>query len=161
VAPEPCPESADAATSIADLRARVEVLENEWRRAVADAENLRKRFARDIERVRAEERAAAARHWLAVVDNLDRAIEYAEADPQAIIEGVRAIRDQAVQMLADLGFPRRDDIGQSFDPARHDAVGSRPGSGAPPGTVVQVVRPAYGAGERQLRPAQVVVAKDS
>ena len=46
-----------------------------------------------------------------------------------------------------------------FDPYRHDAVASIPSAGAPPGTVVEVVHPAYGEGDRQLRPAQVVVAR--
>jgi molecular chaperone GrpE len=131
------------------------------RRALADADNLRKRMARDIERIRAEERASAARQWLPVVDNLDRALEHAGTDPKAILEGVRAVRDQAVKILADLGYPRRDDTGEKFDPARHQAVASVPANGAPPGTVVQVVQPGYGSGEHQLRPAMVVVAKDN
>jgi molecular chaperone GrpE len=94
-----------------------------------------------------------------VLDNLDRALEHAGTDPGAIIEGVRAVRDQATDLLSRLGFPRRDDLGARFDPARHDAVGTRGDTTAPPGTVVEVVRPAYGEGERQLRPALVVVAK--
>lgn len=148
----------DAAATLADLQARVKVLEEEWRRALADADNLRKRFARDLERMRAQARAEAARPWLPVVDNLDRALEHAESDPGAVIEGLRAIRDQAVRVLADLGFPRRDDTGEPFDPARHEATASVAGTDASPGTVVQVVRPAYGSADRQLRPAQVVVA---
>jgi molecular chaperone GrpE len=133
--------------------------EADLRRALADEQNLRKRMARDIERVRAEERANAARLWLPVADNLDRAIEHAEADPRSIVEGVRAVRDQAMKILADLGYPRRDDTGEPFDPARHDAVASKPARDVPPGTVVQVVRPGYGSQEHQLRPAQVVVAE--
>ena len=69
-----------------------------------------------------------------------------------------AVRDQAVSALAMLGFPRRDDLGVRFDPSRHEAVGADPGADAVPGTVVAVVRPAYGEGDRQLRPAAVVVA---
>jgi molecular chaperone GrpE len=126
---------------------------------MADADNLRKRMARDIERIRAEERASAARLWLPVVDSLDRAVEHADADPSSILEGVRAIRDQAVRILADLGYPRRDDTGERFDPARHEAVGVTPAGDVPPGTIVHVVRPGYGSGEHQLRPAQVIVAK--
>jgi molecular chaperone GrpE len=122
---------------------------------------MRKRFERDIERIRAEERAAVAQRWLPVVDNLDRALEHAAANPSGIVDGVRAVRDEALRVLAELGFPRRDDTGEKFDPERHDAAGSRPGSDAPPGTVVQVMRPAYGSGEHQLRPALVVVAADS
>jgi molecular chaperone GrpE len=153
------PEAAqDAAATLADLQARMKVLEQEWRRALADADNLRKRFARDLERMKAGARAEAARQWLPVVDNLDRALEHAESDPGTLAEGLRAIRDQAVRVLADLGFPRRDDTGEPFDPARHEAAASVPGTDASPGTVVQVVRPAYGSADQQLRPALVVVA---
>ena len=81
------------------------------------------------------------------------------ADPAAIIDGIRAVRDQALDVLTRLGFPRRDDLGAPFDPARHEAVASRPGPGAAAGTVAEVVRPAYGEGDHQLRPAQVVVAR--
>jgi molecular chaperone GrpE len=152
---------ADAAATIADLRARTDALQQELQRALADADNMRKRFERELAGVREQERAAVAQRWLPVADNLDRALEYAGADPARIIDGVRAVRDEAVRVLAELGFPRRDDTGEKFDPVRHDAVGSRPGGGAPPGTVVQVVQPAYGSGEHQLRPALVVVADGS
>jgi molecular chaperone GrpE len=133
--------------------------EEDIRRALADLDNLRKRMARDIDRVRAEERANAARLWLPVADNLDRALEHARSDPGSIVAGVRAIRDQVASILAGLGYPRRDDTGEPFDPARHDAVATSPADDVPPGTVVQVVRPGYGTGPHQLRPALVVVSK--
>ncbi len=63
-------------------------------------------------------------------------------------------------VLAQLGFPRRDDLGATFDPARHEAIAAVTDPDAPAGSVIDVVRPAYGEGDRQLRPAQVVVAKD-
>jgi molecular chaperone GrpE len=144
---------------VAELEKRVAEFENLWRRALADADNLRKRHAREIERLRDRERAEVARDWLPVLDNLDRALGHADTDPGAIIEGVRAVRDQAVDLLSRLGYPRRDDLGARFDPARHDAVAAIPAAGAPPGTVVEVVHPAYGDGDHQLRPAQVVVAR--
>jgi molecular chaperone GrpE len=130
------------------------------RRALADLDNARKRCAAQIARVEAETRAAVAREWLPVIDNLDRALEHSSADPAAIIEGVRAVRDQALGVLGRLGFPRReDDQGAAFDPARHDAVAARDATGAADGSVVEVVRPGYGEGDHQLRPAQVVVAR--
>jgi molecular chaperone GrpE len=113
--------AADAAVTIADLHARADALQQELRRALADAGNTRKRFDRQAGRIREQERAAVAQRWLPVVDNLDRALEYAGADPARIIDGVRAVRDQAVRVLAELGFPRRDDTGEKFDPARHNA----------------------------------------
>jgi molecular chaperone GrpE len=130
------------------------------RRALADLDNARKRCAAQLIRIEAETRAAVAREWLPVLDNLDRALEHSSADPAAIVEGVRAVRDQALGVLDRLGFPRReDDQGAAFDPVRHDAVAARDAAGAADGSVVEVVRPGYGEGDHQLRPAQVVVAR--
>ena len=151
-------ESADAAATIAQLRARVAELEDLWRRTAADLENVRKRAAQEMARQQAQERARVAAEWLPVLDNLDLALTHAESDPAAIVEGVRAVRDQAVALLSRLGFPRHDDVGTTFDPARHEAVQVVTDPHAPPGTVVQVLRAGYGDGERQLRPAAVVVA---
>jgi hypothetical protein len=60
--------------------------------------------------------------------------------PDPLIEGVQAVRDQALAVLERLGFPRFDDVGQPFDPAHHEAVGVID-SDAPAGTVVAVIRP--------------------
>jgi molecular chaperone GrpE len=144
---------------LAELQEQVAGLEDRWRRALADLDNLRKRAARDIAAQRAEERARVAAELLPVLDNLDLALEHAEADPGGIVEGVRAVRDQAVGVLARLGFPRHGEVGVAFDPARHEAVSVAAGTDAPDGTVVQVLRPGYGDAGHQLRPAAVVVAK--
>jgi molecular chaperone GrpE len=93
-----------------------------------------------------------------VLDNLDLALEHAGSGSEAIVAGVRAVRDQAVAVLARLGFPRRDEEGAAFDPARHEAVAAVPAPGIQPGTVLRVVRPGYGDDAHQLRPAAVVVA---
>jgi molecular chaperone GrpE len=155
--PRPEPAPADQAAQLAGQATRIAELENLRLRALADLDNVRKRCAAQVSRAEAEARAAVTRQWLAVVDNLDLALEHAEADPASIIDGVRAIRAQALDLLARLGFARRDDRGARFDPARHEAVASRPDPGAD--MVAEVVRPAYGEGDHQLRPAQVVVAR--
>lgn len=151
-------EGTDPAT-VAALRARVGELEDQWRRAAADLDNLRKRVARDTERGRLAERARVAAEWLPVLDNLDLALRHATADPDVLMEGVRAVRDQALGVLARLGFPRQDDVGAAFDPGRHEAVHAVVDRDVPTGTVVEVVRPGYGDEEHQLRPAAVVVAR--
>ena len=149
---------AELAAQVAELAARVVELEDRWRRALAEADNVRKRCARDMERQRAEEQVRVAAAWLPVLDNLDLALTHADADPGTLVEGIRAVRDQGVDVLARLGFPRREDLGESFDPARHEAVTTVVDENAPPGTVVHVVRPGYGDAERLLRPAGMVVA---
>lgn len=152
-------EPASAQAELAELRTRLREAEDLRLRALADLDNMRKRCATQIGRAAAEARASVASEWLPVVDNLDRALDHSQADPDAIIEGIRGVRDQALQVLASLGYPRRDDVGASFDPARHDAVAALSDPGVAAGTVIDVVRPGYGEGDHQLRPAQVVVAK--
>lgn len=136
-------------------------LEERLLRALADLDNLRKRAARELAREQANERARVVAAWLPVVDNLELALEHARDETGAVVEGVRTVRDQAVNLLATLGYPRRDETGIPFDPQRHEAVAILPHSEAEPGTVVGVVRPGYGDGDRQLRPAAVVVAGGS
>lgn len=152
-------DMASTQAELAELRSRVSEAQDLRLRALADLDNLRKRCAAQVERAATEARAAVAADWLPVVDNLDRALEHSQAEPDAIIEGVRSVRDQALSVLTSLGYPRRDDVGAMFDPARHDAIAVHSDPEAAAGTVIDVVRPGYGDGEHQLRPAQVVVAK--
>ncbi|MCW2862291.1 MAG: GrpE protein [Actinoallomurus sp.] len=142
-----------------DPAARISELEDRWRRALADLDNYRKRAVRALDLERSGERARTAAEWLPVLDNLERALEHADAEPGAVIQGVRSVLEQARDVIGRLGFPRREDEGEPFDPTRQEAVGTVADSGAPDGTVVRVLRPGYGEGETQLRPAQVLVAK--
>ncbi|MDT7753859.1 MAG: molecular chaperone GrpE [Pseudonocardiales bacterium] len=133
--------------------------EDRWRRALADADNLRKRYRRELSRELAEERERVARAFLPVLDNVELALRHAGADPGSIVEGVRAIHEQALSVLSQLGYPRQDEAGVPFDPARHEVVAVVPPEGdTAPGRVVEVLRPGYGAADRQLRPASVTVA---
>ncbi|QKV96410.1 nucleotide exchange factor GrpE [Streptomyces sp. NA02950] len=159
--PEPGPDAATGPdTHEQDTTARaLAELEDRWRRALADLDNLRKRHARELERERAAERARTATTLLPVIDNLELALAHAEAAPGAIVEGVKAVRDQAVDAFARLGYERHSETGVPFDPARHEVVSVVEDPEAEPGTVVQVLRPGYGDADRQLRPVAVVVAK--
>lgn len=167
--PEPAPPTTqdgpgpDAATGPAgaedEYTAALKEVEDRWRRALADLDNLRKRHARELDRERAAERARTAAVFLPVIDNLELALNHAGSDPGAIVEGVRAVRDQAVSILERLGYERHAETGVPFDPSRHEVVGVVQDPDAEPNSVVQVLRPGYGAAERQLRPAAVTVAK--
>src|SRR6185369_9329406 len=155
------PAEVDRQDEPAVLAARIEELTASWRQALADLDNQRKWCAREVEREREAERARAATAWLPVLDHLELALAHAGADPESILTGVRAVRDQAVDVLARLGYPRHDEVGVPFDPARHDVVSLVDEPGRLPGTVVAVVRPGYGDAGRQLRPVGVAVSKPS
>ena len=137
---------------------RAAALEAQLRRALADLDNLRKRLDREISRERASERARVAAQWVPIVDDLERALAHAGDSQDSVIEGVRAVRDQAVAVLERLGYPRYDDVGRPFDPVRDEAVGTAPAQ-APRGTVVATVRAGYGEDETILRPAAVIVSE--
>ncbi|WP_371666943.1 nucleotide exchange factor GrpE [Streptomyces sp. NBC_00289] len=157
---EPGPDAAGGpAPSEDEYTTAIRELEDRWRRALADLDNLRKRHARELERERAAERSRTAAAFLPVLDNLELALAHAGADPGAIVQGVQAVHDQAVNVVELLGYPRHAETGVAFDPARHEVVGVVQDPDATPGTVVEVLRAGYGDGERQLRPAAVTVAK--
>ncbi|NUR06207.1 MAG: nucleotide exchange factor GrpE [Nocardioidaceae bacterium] len=158
--PQEGPAGGDSVVdSAAQTQKRIAGLEDSWRRTAAELENFRKRCAQDVVRAREQERTTVAARWLPVLDNLERALEHASSNPDQIVEGVRAVRDQALAVLRDLGYPRRDDeTGKPFDPAHHEAVSTIAGDDLVPGTVAHVVRAGYGTDDRILRPASVVVA---
>jgi molecular chaperone GrpE len=158
-APPSADDVAELHAEVAELRSQVSELDQRWRRALADFDNLRKRVAGESVRQREEERARVAAQWLPVVDNLELALQHAAADPATIVSGIQAVLDQAVGVLAALGYPRRQEVNQPFDPARHEVVAAVHDPEAAPGTILQVVRPGYGGDDRPLRPAAVVVAK--
>jgi molecular chaperone GrpE len=126
---------------------------------MADLDNLRKRYARELTREREQEHARATSAWLPVLDNLERALEHGMSHPHSLIDGVRAVREQALGVLESRGYPRDDEVGVAFDPARHDVVEVVDEPDSEPDTVVKVLQPGYGEGSRQLRPAMVAVAK--
>lgn len=134
-------------------------LEDRWRRALADLDNLRKRYAREVSRERAVERDRVAAAFLPVVDNLELAAGHAAPGAGPVLEGVRRIVEQATAVLAGLGYPRQDEVGVPFDPNRHEVVTVVDDPGVEPGTVVAVLRPGYGDGPAQLRPAAVAVSR--
>jgi molecular chaperone GrpE len=161
-------EGADAQGTLArsseappEERSDAAEFEDRWRRAAADLDNLRKRYAKELGRERSAERELVTTAFLPVLDTIDRALEHADADPRSIVDGVRSLREQALAVVAGLGYSREDAAGVPFDPARHEVVGvvDSHDSGAAPGSVAQVLRPGYGAPGRQLRPASVTVAQ--
>jgi molecular chaperone GrpE len=112
-----------------------------------------------------------AQAWLTVLDGLEGTLGEAggrlEADPSdaggryrsaRVLDGVRVIHEQALDMMTALGYRRHDETGIPFDPGLHEVVRVEPDAQAAAGIVVEVLRPGYGDGERQLRPAAVVVA---
>ncbi len=167
------PSEAAAAAEPADedpvvrLEGEVQRLKDQLLRALAEAENVRRRSQREREEQVRYAAAGLARDLLNVSDNLRRALD---AVPAAALE-----EDEALKTLADgvalterelLAAFERNAIrkvepaaGERFDPHLHQAMFEVPNTGQSPGTVVQVMQPGWIMHDRLLRPALVGVAK--
>jgi len=143
---------------VEDLRQRVEQLDDRYKRALADLDNYRKRSGREVERQVSERTERTARDWLEVVDNLERALVLATPE-NPVAEGLRAVLEQIEAILDRQGIRRVGDVGERFDPERHEAIGVHETNEVPDKTVVDVARSGYAMGDRVLRPAQVIVSR--
>lgn len=131
-------------------------------RAVADAENVRKRLQREMEQMRGSVRDKIVREWLDAVDSVDRALEMDGEDPQVWREGVRGIHRQMLEVLKRQRIAPMESTGARFDPHQHEAVGTIPLPGHEPGSVAHTQRTGYRSEEGEVvRPALVVVVQES
>jgi len=153
------PATAGGEAAAPDVEERLAATEDRLLRTLADLDNLRKRVARDMERERSEIRKAVLQDWLEVADNAERALAaFADRPDDPVYTGLGALAGQISDVLRRQGVERIGEIGEPFDPERHEAMGSMPDAGVPPGAVAAVLRPGYTLGGRLLRPAQVIVA---
>jgi molecular chaperone GrpE len=149
------------------LRAEAADLKDRLLRALADAENTRRRAERDKQDASQYAVTKFARDMLQIADNFTRALaacppELREAaDPQvkAVLDGVEATERQLLGVLERHGVKQLDTADARFDPNFHQAIAEVPNSGKPGGSIVDVVQPGYMIGDRLLRPAMVTVAR--
>jgi molecular chaperone GrpE len=129
-------------------------------RALAEADNIRRRAQRDREESVRYAAEGLVRDLVPVLDNLDRALEAARSagDASGIVDGVELIRREFVKMLERHGVARYSALGQRFDPNQHEAVARVVSVDTEPDTVVGEIAPGYSLRGRVLRPAQVAVA---
>ncbi|HEX4080525.1 MAG TPA: nucleotide exchange factor GrpE [Rhizomicrobium sp.] len=156
-----------AADEITSLQAEVAELKERHLRALADAENTRRRAER--ERLDASQYAVTrfARDMLLVSDNLQRALAHfpaearADASPavKAVLEGVEATERALAATLERHGVRAIDTTNAKFDPHLHQAIAEVPAEGRPAGSIVNVVQTGYVIADRLLRPAMVTVAR--
>jgi molecular chaperone GrpE len=149
------------------LRAENESLKDQRLRALAEAENIRRRAEK--EKADASQYAVTkfARDMVGIADNFARALAAVPApvreaaDPQlkAVLDGVEATDRQLMQTLERYGV-KAVDVSGKFDPNLHQAIAEVPGGGKAPGSIVDVVQSGYTIGDRLLRPAMVTVAKN-
>ena len=126
-------------------------------RLKAEFDNFRRRAQRDQADLISRASERLVRQLLPVVDDLERALEFAAAHEEAQLEdGVRLVHRALAEALAKEGLVEVETDG-AFDPHTQEALLSQP-SEAEEGTVIQVLQKGYRLGDRVLRPARVVVS---
>lgn len=152
---------------IAELEAEVAGLKDQYLRAVAEAENIRRRGERERQDVAKYAATNLARDMLSVADNLRRALDALPPDAGAddkvrsFVEGVELTERELLAGFGRHGIERVDPVGAPFDPNRHQAMFEVPGTDKPNGTVVQCLQAGWVMHDRLLRPALVGVAKSA
>ena len=126
-------------------------------RLKAEFDNYRKRVARDQQELAARAHERLVRELVPVLDDLERALEFASAHEEVQLEdGVRLVHRALADALAKEGLAEIATEGK-FDPHTQEALLSQP-SEAEEGTVIEVLQKGYLLGDRVLRPARVVIS---
>lgn len=159
-------EEADPAARIAELEAQVAEANDRTLRALAEAENVRRRAERDKQDASKYAIASFAREILSVGDNLRRALDSIDAEArksseavETLVTGVEMTERDLISALERSGITRIDPLGQRFDSNAHEALFEIPDESKPQGTVAQVIEVGYILNDRLLRPAKVGVTK--
>ncbi len=145
------------------LQREAEESRDRFLRARAEFDNYRRRMEAELAREREAGMDSMVIPVLNVYDDLERALEAATAAglEGPFVTGVRAVRDSLLRQLDALGITPVGLKGEPFDPELHEALAAVPaGPDAADGTIVQVYSAGFVKGERLVRPAKVVVAKD-
>ncbi len=149
------------------LRAERDEMRDRFMRALADAENARKRGERDRREAEQYGGSKLARDMLPVYDNLKRALEAAGGSEgkgegmSALIEGVELTMRELLNIFEKHGISRiRPEVGDKFDPQMHQAMFEAPLPDTKQGDIIQVAGEGFMLYDRLLRPAQVGVSSN-
>lgn len=156
-------------TDAGALQAQIEALQQQLAdakdqvlRAAAEAQNVRRRAEKDVENAHKFALEKFAATLLPVADNLERAIESADREHEAVkplVEGVELTYRALLDALKKFQIEQIDPLGAPFDPQFHEAVSMVDNPAAEPNSVLHVMQKGYTLHGRLLRAAMVVVAK--
>lgn len=152
------------AERIAKLEAERDEFKDKWTRALAEAENVRRRAQKDRADAETYGGTKLARDLLSVHDNLERALEAADEDLRekagAFIEGIELTQRELINAFEKHKIQKvTPEVGEKFDPNVHQAMFEAPIPGAEPNTIIETMQDGFVIADRLLRAAMVGVAK--
>ncbi len=153
-------------SEIGELEKQLTEMKDNWLRALAESENLRRRAHKEKEDALKYGAVNFGRDIVTVADNLHRALqscpltEELPANIKALISGVEMTAKELLSTFEKHGIRRLSPMGEKFDPNFHQAMFEIETNEQPVGTVMQVLQDGYVMHDRLLRPAMVGVAKN-
>ena len=156
-------EITDEAAELDALRAERDALHDKFMRALAEAENARKRSDKDRLEAANYGGSKLARDMLPVFDNMKRALESVtdeqRAAAPAFFEGIELTMRELLNVFSKHGIRLiSPQVGDRFDPQEHEAMFEAPLPGTKAGEIIQISAEGFMLHDRILRPAQVGVS---
>ncbi len=153
------PVEADAGAALAAAEARAKESHEQYLRALAEMENVRRRAQDDVSKAHKYAIESFAESLLPVRDSLEMALSVEVPSVESLKEGVEATLRQLTQAFDRHRLLVIDPLHQKFDPNRHQAISMAPSKDVAPNHVVSVLQKGYLINDRILRPALVTVSK--
>lgn len=156
----PPPTGPPVDDEVLQLRRQLEERQDRLLRALAEADNIRRRAQRDREEYVKYAAESLLRDIIPVLDNFDRALVAARAVPDGggVLAGIELIQRELLKVLEKHGVTRYSAVGERFDPTRHEAIAQVVTTDHAVDSVVAETAPGYALHGRVVRPALVAVA---
>ena len=160
-------QSSEAETTEENNDSKIKELEDKLLRALAENENLRRRYEKEVKEAIEYGGINFAREILAVADNLNRAYEFVNQDEnfkknsefKKILENIEVIKDDTQKIFEKNNIKQIECLKKKFDPNYHQAMLEVEDEKHDPGVVIKVLQAGYLMGTKLLRPALVAVSK--
>ncbi|MCC7088835.1 MAG: nucleotide exchange factor GrpE [Chloroflexi bacterium] len=154
----PPTEGAEGAAELETEREKADTYYKNWQRTAADFINFKRRVEQERGEMARLTSAALVINMLPVYDDLDRAVASVDTTLAGLnwVQGVVNIHQKFNRLLEAMGVAEIAAENESFDPARHEAVGRQPGE---EGKVLHVVQKGYELQGKVIRPAMVIVGE--
>ena len=155
-------ENHNLEAALAEAQAQAEENWNQFLRARAEIENLRRRAEQDVATAKQKSLEKLATEVLSVKDSLEMGLAAANeegADVAKLTEGSELTLRMFNQVLEKFSIVEVNPEGERFDPEAHEAMAAQEAGDVEPNTVINVMQKGYRLGDRLLRPAMVIVSK--
>ena len=141
---------------------RLERERDTYLRAAADAENRARTARKDVQESYRQGVTSVARDVVTALDHFDMALaqDMGSGDQDAIVQGMRSIRDELIRALARHGVGVIEPHpGDELNPLQHQVMMDQANDSVPPGHIASMLQVGYTLGDRVIRPAKVIVAR--